>query len=85
MNNNHANSKGAITQRRQKLESIKSFISLKTYNLILEKLESEEKTFAAQLQKIDALRKQQSMEQQQSLPKTFFEQEYLNPKSIRIE
>lgn len=79
------NPKNLIAQRRQKLESIKAFISLKTYNLILEKIENEEKSLTAQLQKAEALRKQQNAEQMQSLPKAFFEQEFLNPKAIRIE
>ena len=71
-----------VEQRKKKLESIKQFIPLKTYNALREKLSGE----AAGLnQKIQQKQRQiQSDNQEQALPKVFFEQKFLKPKAIKI-
>jgi hypothetical protein len=72
-----------IKARREKLEKIKSFIPLKTYNQISEKLQAEEEALA---KKLAAREKQAEKENEFSiLPKIFFEQKYLKPKGIRID
>ncbi len=71
--------------RREKLEKIKPFIPLKTYHLILEKLEFEEQQAAKQDLQKERRRRKTEMEQSQALPKVFFEQEFLTPKIIRID
>jgi len=72
-----------INSRKQKLEKIKSFLALKTYNLLSEKLQREEDLLA---QKLSAKEKQVQKENEFSpMPKIFFEQKSLKPKAIRIE
>lgn len=72
-----------IKLRREKLETIKSFISLKVYNFINDKIGSEEQRLKdAIAQKKSELAKQN---QTQTLPKAFFEQAHLKIKNIRID
>ncbi len=69
--------------RLEKLESIKPFIPLKTYNLIAEKLNLESQA----LKKTITAKEQQAhiQNQEQSLPKAFFELHLMKPRSIRID
>jgi len=75
--------KRLIKIRLEKLESIKPFIPLKTYNLIAEKLNFENQA----LNKTITVKQQQEQiqNQDQSLPKAFFELHLMKPKSIRID
>jgi hypothetical protein len=75
--------KSLIQIRRQKLESVKSFIALKTHNLIADKIDREEKLLQAtiNLKKTEVAKQNVS----QSLPKAFFEQGYMKIKNIRID
>ena len=71
-----------VEQRKEKLESIKQYIPLKTYNALREKLSGEA---AALTEKIQQKQRQiQSDSQEQALPKVFFEQRFLKPKAIKI-
>ncbi|MEK7651962.1 MAG: hypothetical protein AAB351_02025 [Patescibacteria group bacterium] len=72
-----------IKIRLEKLESIKQFIPLKTYNLISEKLHSESQT----LNKTITVKQKQAQiqNQEQSLPKAFFELQLMKPRTIRID
>lgn len=71
-----------IALRREKLESIKAIIPLKTYHLIQEKIEQEQ----VHLEKLITGKKQEIARKQQVglLSKAFFELRTLKPKSIRI-
>ena len=71
-----------ISKRKHKLEQIKNYISLKTYHLINEKLEAEERLVLTSMQIKE--KEQQKREQPQSMPKVFFEQKFLKPRLIRI-
>lgn len=72
-----------IKQRREKLEKIKQFISLKLYHQIADKLIHEESLID---QKLEEKEKEIVIKNTpQSLPKTFFEQKHLPAKTIRIE
>lgn len=74
-----------IALRRAKLETIKALIPLKTYHLIQEKIDAEEK----RLEKLIAGKKQQveiALKQTTGLlTKAFFEIKTLKPKSLRID
>ncbi len=73
-----------IKLRRTKLETIKALIPLKTYHLIQERIEQEQK----ELDKIVNGKKEEVQKKQQNvglLPKTFFELRTLKPKSLRID
>ena len=72
-----------IALRREKLESIKALIPLKTYHLVQEKIEQEQ----AHLDKLVAGKKQEIARKQEVgvLPKAFFELHLLKTKSIRID
>lgn len=71
-----------IDSRRQKLEKIKEFISLKTYHIIDEKLHREIKALSDHAKAKKQLASAELKEQ--NMPKVFFEQKFLRPKLIRI-
>jgi|GEM_PF-3806488 len=71
-----------IARRQDKLEQIKSYIPLKTYNALREKLALEQQQIA---QKIDSKERQiKQNSRAQTLSKVFFEQRPLKTKTIRI-
>jgi hypothetical protein len=75
--------KTLINVRKQKLEAIRNFISLKLYGQLTSKLELEEKNL---LEKMDLKKKEvDKQNREQSLPKSFFEQRYMKIKTIRID
>lgn len=80
-----AKAKIIIKQRREKLEKIKPLVPLKTYNLLEEKIENEERAFSSHLRQKETEDFKTEAEKSQALPKAFFEQKFLNTKTIRID
>ncbi len=72
-----------IKARFAKLEKIKNYIPLKTYNLIFDRLKKEEKEIQDRLTKksVEVAKENKP----QILPKAFFEESLMKVKSIRIE
>ncbi len=75
--------KNLIRLRRERLQSIRKLIALKSANLIEEKIDAEEQL----LNDLMNQKKKEVARQnvKQSLPKEFFEQHYLKMKAIRID
>ena len=72
-----------IRSRQEKLEKIKNFISLKTYNFLLEKLQKEQQLLAEKL----AIKEKHIEKENEfsAMPKVFFELKSLKPKNIRAD
>lgn len=69
--------------RKEKLEAVKSFISMKLYQQLISKLQDEEDQLLKQLgAKSKEIEKQN---REQSLSKSFFEQRFMKIKTIRID
>lgn len=73
----------ALVQRKKQLSRVKNYIPLKTYHLLEEKVQSEEKQLLARLGFEE--KKQAERDLPQTMPKIFFEQRYLKPRTIRID
>ncbi len=72
-----------IKIRLEKLQAVRSFISLKLFDQISAKLKEESVRLTSQLtEKKKEIAKQN---REQALPKSFFEQRFMKIKSIRID
>jgi len=72
-----------IKIRQEKLQAVRSFISLKLFDHITVKLKEEAQRLTSQLTEKKKEIAKQSREQ--ALPKSFFEQRFMKIKSIRID
>ncbi|MDB4939580.1 MAG: hypothetical protein JWO40_5 [Candidatus Doudnabacteria bacterium] len=75
--------KTLVKVRKEKLEAVKPFISLKLYQQLALKLKSEEEYLLGELESKSKEAAKQNREQ--GLPKSFFEQRHLKIKTIRID
>ena len=74
----------ALAERFKKLEQIKDVINPKTYQIVLTKLQNEEKEILAEFIKEQEQRTERERVTQ-VLPKAYFEQRFLRVKEIRID